>query len=178
MALTHDLLRQGPTRLRTLEPEDVEWMVRWENDPEHWSVSGTVMPYSKATLESLCSGHQDIYTAGQLRWIIEERGKPVGAVDLYAFSGMHQRAGVGILVDPDYRGKGTAGRGLEIAVRHAREVMLLHSLHAEVHADNVASLHLFCAAGFREIGRFTDWTRTREGWRDAVLFQLNLNPTA
>ena len=99
MALSHDLLRNGPTRLRTLEPHDVDWLMRWENAPEHWAVSGTVMPYSKAALVALCAGHQDLYTAGQLRWIIEEMGKPVGAVDLYEFSALHQRAGIGILVD-------------------------------------------------------------------------------
>ena len=71
MALSHDLLRNGPTRLRTLEPHDVDWLMRWENAPEHWAVSGTVMPYSKAALVALCAGHQDLYTAGQLRWIID-----------------------------------------------------------------------------------------------------------
>lgn len=171
MALPHDLLRNGPTRLRTLEPSDVDWLMRWENAPEHWEVSGTTAPYSKAALEALCHGHQDIYTAGQLRWIIEERSKPVGAVDLYDFSALHQRSGIGLLVDPAHRGKGTAGRALSIAVRHAHEVLLLHSLHAEVHADHEASVHLFTSGGFNAVGRYADWTRTQHGWRDVALFQ-------
>ncbi|MBL6619326.1 MAG: GNAT family N-acetyltransferase [Flavobacteriales bacterium] len=176
MSFPQDLLRNGPTRLRTLEPGDADWLIRWENDPSHWAVSGTTVPYSRAALQALCEGHQDLHTAGQLRWIIEEMGKPVGAVDLYEYSGLHQRSGVGILVDASHRGQGTGGRALQIALRHAKEVLLMKSLHAEVHADNPASLQLFSAAGFQEIGRFTAWTRTQNGWRDAVLFQAVLNP--
>jgi diamine N-acetyltransferase len=175
MALPQDLLRNGPTRLRTLEPEDVDWMMRWENAPEHWQVSGTIAPYSRAALEALCQGHQDLYTAGQLRWVVEERGKPIGAVDLYEFSALHQRSGIGILIDPDHRGKGSAGRALAIAVEHAESVLLLRGLHAQVHAHNGPSCQLFLSNGFDEVGRFKDWTRTQEGWHDAVLFQRTFN---
>ena len=82
MALPSDLLHNGSTRLRALEPSDVDQVVQWENNPEHWAVTGTSAPYSRAALEALCQGHQDLYTAGQLRWIIEENGRVVGAVDL------------------------------------------------------------------------------------------------
>lgn len=176
MAISQDLLRNGPTRLRTLEPGDVDWLSRWENDPSHWTVSGTTIPFSRAMLQQLCNGHQDLYTDGQLRWVIEEMGKPKGAVDLYNHSNLHQRAGIGILVDPAHRGQGTGSRALEIATRHAREVLLLRSLHAEIHADNDASVHLFTSCGFEVVGKYTDWTRTGDGWRDAVLFQTVLNP--
>lgn len=178
MSLPNDLLRDGPTRLRTLEPADVDWLMRWENAPEHWTVSGTTAPYSRAALEALCMGHQDVYTAGQLRWIVEERGKAVGAVDLYEFSALHRRSGIGILTDPEYRGRGTAGRALAIALRHAEEVLLLRSLHAQVHDDNGPSMQLFVSAGFREVGRFIDWTQTRDGWRDAVVFQRSFSEPA
>ena len=171
MALPQDLLRNGPTRLRTLEPSDVDWLLRWENAPEHWQVSGTIAPFSRAALEALCMGHQDIYSAEQLRWVIEERGKPVGAVDLFDFSALHLRSGIGILVDPAHRGKGTAGRALSMAVQHAEKVLLLKGLHAQVHGDNAASLKLFASEGFDQVGRFKDWTRTHDGWHDAVLLQ-------
>jgi len=126
-------------------------------------------------LEALCQGHQDLYTAGQLRWVVEERGKPIGAVDLYEFSALHQRSGIGILIDPDHRGKGSAGRALAIAVEHAESVLLLRGLHAQVHAHNGPSCQLFLSNGFDEVGRFKDWTRTQEGWHDAVLFQRTFN---
>ena len=131
-------------------------------------------PYSRQALEALCSGHQDLYTAGQLRWVIEEEGRAVGAVDLYDFQARDQRAGIGILIEPDARGQGIAGRALDIALRHAEQALLLHSVHAEVHADHSGSLALFQRAGFQEVGRYSDWTRTTEGWKDVVLFQRML----
>ncbi len=176
MAISHDLLRNGPTRLRTLEPGDADWLLRWENDPVQWAVSGTTIPFSRSVLETLCEGHQDLYTAGQLRWVIEELGKPVGAIDLYDHSNLHQRAGIGILVDAAHRGQGTGGRALSIAIRHAQDILMLKGLHAEVQADNAASIQLFTSCGFEEAGRYSDWTRKTEGWVDAVLFQIILNP--
>lgn len=171
MALPSDLLHNGPTRLRTLEPADVDQVMQWENNPEHWSVTGTVAPFSRAVLESICLGHQDVYSAGQLRWVIEEAGKMVGAVDLYDFQARDLRAGIGILVHPDARGHGVARRALEIAVRHASLALMLHTVHAEVHADQPDSMALFEGAGFAPVGRYSDWTRTPDGWKDVILLQ-------
>ena len=174
MSLPSDLLHSGTTRLRGLQTADIDRMAAWENDPAHWQVTGTVAPYSRQALEALCSGHQDLYTAGQLRWVIEESGQAVGAVDLYDFHARDQRAGIGILVQPEARGRGIAARALDIALRHAEQALLLHSVHAEVHADHPGSLSLFQRAGFQEVGRYSDWTRTTEGWKDVVLFQRML----
>ena len=175
MALPSDLLHNGSTRLRALEPTDIDRVLGWENDPEHWSVTGTSAPYSRAALDALCRGHQDLYTAGQLRWIIEDNGEVVGAVDLHDFHARDQRAGIGILVSPNARGRGIARRALDIALRHAELALLLHSVHAEVHADHEGSLALFDGAGFDRVGRYADWTRTPDGWKDLILFQRLLS---
>ncbi|MGB0170797.1 MAG: GNAT family N-acetyltransferase [Flavobacteriales bacterium] len=175
MALPSDLLLNGPTRLRALEPTDIDQVLDWENEPEHWSVTGTSAPYSRAALDALCRGHQDLYTAGQLRWIIEDDGEVVGAVDLYDFHARDLRAGIGILVSPDARDRGIARRALEIALRHAELALLLRSVHAEVHADHAGSLALFDGAGFERVGRYADWTRTSDGWKDLILFQRLLS---
>ena len=66
---------------------------------------------------------------------------------------------------------GVAGRALGIALRNAELALMLHSVHAEVHADHDGSLALFDGAGFEQVGRYADWTRTAEGWKDVILFQ-------
>ena len=38
-------------QLRALEPEDLNRLYKWENDSSIWSVSGTLMPFSKFILE-------------------------------------------------------------------------------------------------------------------------------
>ena len=36
--------------LRAIEPEDIDLLYTWENDPEIWEVSHTLVPYSKYIL--------------------------------------------------------------------------------------------------------------------------------
>ncbi|WP_367950492.1 GNAT family N-acetyltransferase [uncultured Alistipes sp.] len=92
---------QGPTvRLRAVEPDDVEIMYLWENDPEVWRVSGTLAPFSRhALMKFVEEQHSDVYLTRQLRLIIENpEGKAAGTLDLFELDPLNRRAGVGILV--------------------------------------------------------------------------------
>ena len=56
------------TRLRALEPGDIELMYAWENDTQIWGVSGTLAPFSRHTLERFIEGQQfDIFQTRQQR---------------------------------------------------------------------------------------------------------------
>ena len=44
-------LQTEKVRLRAMEPRDVDLLYRWENDPEVWKVSDTMVPFSKFTLQ-------------------------------------------------------------------------------------------------------------------------------
>ena len=46
------------TRLRALEPGDIDLMYAWENDTAVWSVSGTLAPFSRHTLERFIQEQQ------------------------------------------------------------------------------------------------------------------------
>lgn len=114
------------TRLRALEPGDIELMYAWENDTEIWGVSGTLAPFSRHTLERFIEGQQfDIFQTRQQRLIIETpEGLPVGALDLFDLDPVNLRAGVGILIhDTAQRGKGYAARcggdRMQLCPRHA-----------------------------------------------------------
>ncbi|MDZ7846247.1 MAG: hypothetical protein U5L96_05525 [Owenweeksia sp.] len=56
-----------------MEPEDLELLMRWENDTPNWEVSGTLQyQHSRAVLkEYIRQCHLDIYQTGQLRFMIE-----------------------------------------------------------------------------------------------------------
>lgn len=165
-------------RLRAVEPDDVEPMYRWENDPSVWHVSGTLAPFSRHQLQRFVDEQQfDIYQTRQMRLIIEalETGRPVGALDLFEFEPQHRRAGVGILVhNPELRGLGYATEALELLTEYAREVLGLHQLWSSVAAGNRASLALFRRAGFIETGTRRDWLWSPEGFCDEVMLQRML----
>ncbi len=161
-------------RLRAVEPEDVEIMYRWENDPKIWSVSGTTAPFSRHMLAQLVEQQRlDICQTRQLRLIIETPdGEAVGAIDLFEFDPWNARAGVGILIhDRRHRSRGFAADALAVLVAYCRSTLGLHQLWCNVGANNAASLRLFRSAGFDVVGTKREWQRTPEGYADELLLQ-------
>ena len=62
------LLSNDRVRLRALEPEDLELLYRWENDPELWEVGNTLAPYSRYILKEYIAGSdRSIYEGFQVR---------------------------------------------------------------------------------------------------------------
>ena len=162
--------------LRALEPEDLDAMYGWENDTDSWRVSGTVAPFSRHMLSRLIEEQQyDIYATRQLRLVVTidtpNGCKAVGAVDLFDFEPLHARAGVGIVIVDEYRGRGLAKDALTAVERYAHEVLRLNQLWCSVTDDNVASLALFRSLGYEECGRRREWILTPRGALDEVLMQ-------
>ena len=130
------------TRLQALEPGDIDLMYAWENDTAVWSVSGTLAPFSRHTLERFIQEQQfDIFQTRQQRLVIETLGGiPVGALDFFELDPINRRAGIGILIHDDaLRGKGYASDVVETACRYACEVLNLHQLWCNVGSDNAPS---------------------------------------
>lgn len=163
-------------RLRALEPDDLDTMYRWENDTLLWRVSGTTAPFSRHTLMRLIDEQRfDIYATRQQRLVIETadswQPQRAGAVDLFEFDPQNLRAGVGIVVAPELRGRGYATDALAALGRYCRDTLHLHQLWCEITADNTASLRLFAAAGYEQCGRRRDWLLSPDGWCDAIMMQ-------
>lgn len=58
-------------KLRPIEPEDLDYLYKIENDKRLWDVGETNMPYSRYALhEYVASCPTDIYTDKQLRLMI------------------------------------------------------------------------------------------------------------
>ena len=169
-------------RLRALEPEDLEAMYGWENDTTAWQVSGSVAPFSRHILSRLIDEQAfDIYATRQMRLVIESRevagavaggcAEAVGAVDLFEFDPQNRRAGVGIIISPEYRRRGLALDALQTLEAYVREVLHMHQLWCSVGANNQASLALFRRAGYAECGCRKEWILTSDGAVDEILMQ-------
>lgn len=168
------LLRGQNIHLRALEPSDVEPMYRWENDPAVWGVSGTVAPFSREILRAFIEQQQyDIWRTHQLRLVIarNDDATAVGAVDLFDFDPLNQRAGVGVLVADGERGRGYASEALALLVEYARDVLMLNQLYCDIDTDNVTCRALFSGCEFEECGVRRRWRLASDGWRDVVMMQ-------
>ncbi|TVT41864.1 GNAT family N-acetyltransferase [Hymenobacter setariae] len=170
---------QASVSLRALEPEDLEFLFVLENDPDLWAVSDVLPgPISRHALrEYLRHSAASLAEAGQMRLIISnEKKQAVGTLDLYDYSALHQRAGVGIAVLQSERRRGYAHAALQKLVPYAREALRLHQLYCTIAEDNRASIKLFESAGFQWVGLRQQWLRntTGIGWVNAAEMQLLL----
>ena len=169
----------SPVTLRAPEPDDLDFLYDLENDPNLWVVSDALpSPMSRHTLrEYLRRATASLGEAGQLRLIIsDDQGQPVGTLDLYDYSALHQRAGVGITVLKDARRRGHALAALRLLLPYARQHLRLHQLYCTVAESNAASVRLFEKIGFFKVGLRRDWLRadTTTGWENAVEMQFLL----
>ena len=76
--------------IRALEPEDLEYLYKWENDMDLWDVSDTLTPFSHFTLKKYIeNAHVDIYTSKQLRLMITrvDTQEPIGTISTLITSG-------------------------------------------------------------------------------------------
>ena len=171
------LLQNSELILRGLEPEDLDFLYACENNPEVWSISNTLAPYSRFVLKQyLENSHLDIYSNKQLRLIIAKKKQPqhaIGAIDLFDFDPFHMRAGVGILIHAENkRGKGYAAQALSMLIDYCFDYLKLHQLFCNITADNTVSIKLFEKAGFIKCGEKKDWIKMPEEWQNEWMYQL------
>lgn len=161
--------------LRAIEPEDIELLYSWENDPEIWEVSHTLVPYSKYILALyIKNSDKDIYETKQLRLMIDtNEGKTIGAIDLFDFEPYHSRVGVGLLIhNKEDRSKGYASEALDLLISFCFKKLNIHQMYANIESRNKISLGLFEKHGFRICGTKKEWLRTDSGWKDEMMLQL------
>ncbi|MDR1865742.1 MAG: GNAT family N-acetyltransferase [Bacteroidales bacterium] len=164
--------------LRAVEPEDLSLMYLWENDRTVWQASNTLVPFSRYQLRRYIeSDPSDIHAHRQLRMMIDLHGttplRTVGAVDLFDFDPIHERAGLGILIaSEDDRRQGFASEAIRLMIEYGRNVLFLHQIYCKIAASNTASIRLFERAGFKNAGRKKDWLKTSGGWEDELFLQL------
>ena len=175
------LLKNETILLRALEPEDLDFLYRWENEAELWQHGSTLTPYSRFALRDYLSNalEEDIFQSRQLRLMIVEISsqQPVGTIDVYDFDPTHLRAGVGILIDKNFRRKGLGLQALQLMHEYAFRVLLLHQLYAYVPKDNTRSCQLFRKSGYEESGLLKSWLKTANGYSDVYFMQCILGST-
>lgn len=163
--------------LRPVEPSDATKLMLWENNPAHWKVTDTEVPFSMHGILQLIEQQQHIRSTGQLRLMICLNGteEPVGAIDLYDVDFRNGNAAVGILIgDHLHKQKGYASESLGLMIDYARDFLALHNLYCSIQADNTESIHLFTKCGFDKVGVRKEWYLYKGQRIDEINFQLCL----
>ncbi|TYB79642.1 GNAT family N-acetyltransferase [Bizionia myxarmorum] len=164
--------------LRSLEPEDLDFIHTIENDENIWELSSTQTPYSRFVIKQyLENAHKDIYEVKQLRLLISNKNHDsIGLIDLFDFDIKNKRAGIGILIhDKSNRQKGYGSDALQLLINYAETHLDVHQLYCNISEDNKNSLKLFESNGFIQIGLKKDWNYVNGSFKNEYLLQRILN---
>lgn len=167
-------LNNSSITLRALEPDDLDIVYRWENDPSLWPCGDTCAPLSRHRLKEYIDNYDgDINSARQLRLMIVDNasGRPAGTIDITDYDPVNRRASVGVFVDEEFRHMGYATTALMMVADLCHERLGMHQLWAIVAADNTDSRRLFSDTGFKIAGHLQSWLRQGRRYSDAYIYQ-------
>jgi len=167
-------LKGNLVSLRALEPSDLEFLYSIENEESFWLESGVQKPYSKHVLQQyIQNSHLDIYEIKQLRFVIENKQKEVvGLVDLFDFNPQHLRAGVGIIIQPNFQKNGYAFEALKLMENYAFTHLSLVQIYANIVVDNSKSVSLFKKLKYQKVGVRKNWVMFKNQYIDVAFYQL------
>jgi diamine N-acetyltransferase len=146
------LLKSENIFLRELQSTDVDVILKWENNPENWKVSGTTMPYIKEDIAEFVSAEHDIVKNEQLRFVIclNPSEQAIGTIDLFEYNVQENTVGVGVLIaETVNRNKGFAKEALDFILNYCRNELKIVTVFCNIIKDNKASIRLFEGCGFQ-----------------------------
>lgn len=168
------LLENDKIRLRHVEPEDLEKLYLWENDPLLWGVSDTHAPFSRYAIKRyIAESKNDIYEDKQLRLIIEDkvRKETLGTVDLFDFDFHNSKVALGLFVDASQRGKGYATQALMLIENYVFDFLKINQLYVHVAETNEATIRIFHRAEYRKSAVLKQWIRLFDNFVDVFVLQ-------
>lgn len=168
------LLENETIKLRAPEPEDLERLYAWENNPALWTVGNTRQPYSFYMLKQyILNSDKDIYETRQLRLMIVDKpsGQTVGTVDLFDFDIHNSRIALGLYVDTSYQGKGYATTALRITEDYVFNFLKVNQMYCHIAETNTASRKMFEKENYEVNGLLKNWIKTPDGFDNIIVFQ-------
>lgn len=164
-------LDAGDVSLRTVEPEDTEFLRRCRNDPtiRRW-LPRTRPQNGPQTSASIADA--DTHDTGGVSLLVCRDEEPLGLVSLFAVSADSGRAELSIWLSPDHHGEGYGAAAVESIVGYAFDERRLHRVVAGALADNEASRATLESVGFSEEGRQRDHYYVDGAYRDRIVYGL------
>jgi len=173
-------LENNSIKLRAIELSDIEILYKLENDSSLWKVSNTLAPFSKYILQKYIeNSSRDIFDLKELRLVIDLVGnnsaKAIGLIDIFDFDPFHKRAGLGIIIDSEFRNNNYASIALELVINYSFKYLNLNQLYCNISEDNLPSIKLFQKLGFEITGIKKNWLCYNNQYKNELFLQLMNN---
>jgi len=169
------VLTTARLRLRGLGIEDVDSLYAVFSDAETmrwWSGPPHATP--RVTAEMLGGILAQFANGAGVEWAITRRedGVAIGKIGHWRWQRAHSRSEVGFIVRRDLWGQGLASEALRAVLAWGFGEMGLHSVEAQLDAENAASARTLERVGFRQEGRLREAYWDGKGWRDTLMYGL------
>jgi diamine N-acetyltransferase len=174
MSTNNLFLENEVLKLRAVEPEDLDRLYAWENNPQLWTVGNTRNPYSRFVLKQyILNSDKDIYENKELRLMMVNKatGETIGTVDLFDFDIHHSRVALGLYVDAAFQGNGFAKIALTLIEEYVFNFLKINQLYCHISESNSASRKLFENENYEVNGILKNWIKTPQGFENIIVFQ-------
>ncbi|MEC8967529.1 MAG: GNAT family protein [Bacteroidota bacterium] len=165
------MIKSERLHLRKINSNDLDILLKWENDKINHQFSESPTYYTKEHMQAFVESTQDLFVNNQLRLMIDFEKNIVGCIDLFEFDPFHLRAGVGILIDRQFRKKGFAKESILLLEKYAFKIMGINQLHCKISSSNRGSVLLFESCGFLKSGHLKSWIKRKNSFEDVLIYQ-------
>lgn len=149
----HVFLKGDRLSLRTITPDDFDYMARHLNDPDvrHGGFEKSRTPLYSETIEA--QYEQAVQEAEDVHPFLACQGEtPVGSVFLNDVDLEGRKAELGYWIEPAEQGNGYATEAAQLLLTHAFDQLGLHKVWARTTHDNEGSKRVLEKLGFQQEG--------------------------
>ncbi len=163
--------------LRPIQRSDINYFLKWFNDPEVTQYLGMYLPMTEMAeqkyIEDLGSSRVTTDAPFVIEAIDGDKTKPIGSIGLHRLNNKDHNATFGIAIgDKQYWSKGYGTEAARLIINYGFEQLNLHRISSSAWSFNERSIRMHLKVGFKEEGRRKENIFKNGAYQDEVTFGL------
>lgn len=174
------MLKGEKVILRPVRRSDIQYFLKWFNDPEVIQYLGLYLPMTEMSEDKYIEELGTTRARSDVSFVIEaindNATKPIGDIGLHAINNKDHNALFGIAIgEKDYWSKGYGTEAAQLSIQYGFEQLNLHRINSSAFAFNERSIRLHLKVGFKEEGRQREGIFKNGKYHDLVGFGILRN---
>ncbi len=171
------MLKGDKVIIRPVKRSDIEYFLKWFNDPEVIQYLGLYVPMTEMAeekfIEDLGSAAAGTRVMFVIETVVDTDNKPIGSIGLSNIHPKDYHAVFGIAIgEKDYWSRGYGTEATRLIIHYGFEQLNLHRITSSAISFNERSLRLHLRVGFKEEGRQREANFKNGEYHDLVMFGL------
>ncbi len=163
--------------LRPVRRTDIEYFLKWFNDPEVTQYLSMYLPMTEMGeekyIEELGTTRAGTNVSFVIEAIDEKHNTPIGNIALGNIHPKNHNAGFGIAIgEKNYWSKGYGTESAQLIIQYGFDQLNLHRITSSAISYNERSIRLHKRVGFVEEGRYREVDFKNGAYHDLVMFGL------